>query len=170
MAAAATSAVPVATASAAQSVGTFRAGSGNFLTTSGTDGLRQVGGALTFTQSAAGQPITVSGNLTGLAPLNLYVAVPYKDGVCIPVRRHGVPVRHLLHRRGRPSGRQERHGQPGGDQPGGQLQRERDPFGFGASGGHHRCRAARHSGGNPDGAQRSAARSVRPGAFSHPVS
>ncbi len=78
------SAASTASAAAARAVGTFRAGSGNFLTTTGTDGLRQVGGTLTFTQIGANKAITVNGRLGGLAPRNLYVAVPYKDAVCAP--------------------------------------------------------------------------------------
>ena len=71
-------------ASAAEATATSRPGSGNYLTTSGTDNLRQVGGSIKFTQSGPGAPINVSGQLTGLAPNNLYVAVPYKDAVCLP--------------------------------------------------------------------------------------
>ncbi len=84
LAAAALAAPAPATESAATADARFRPGSGSFLTTTGTDGLRQVGGTLRFTQSGTGQPITVNGSLTGLAPRNLYVAVPYKDGVCLP--------------------------------------------------------------------------------------
>jgi hypothetical protein len=79
--------IALATPAAARSavaVGTFDGGSGSFLTTpDGTDGLRQLDGTLTFRQSGTG-PITVNGSLSGLAPSTPYVAVPYKDGVCLP--------------------------------------------------------------------------------------
>jgi len=73
-----------AAAQAATAVGTFDAGSGHHMVVpDGTDGLRQVDGQLTFRQTAFG-PITVNGRLAGLAPSTPYVAVPYKDGACIP--------------------------------------------------------------------------------------
>jgi hypothetical protein len=40
-------------------------------------------GTLTFSQSGTG-PIAVNGGLSGLAPSTPYVAVPYKDGICLP--------------------------------------------------------------------------------------
>lgn len=71
-------------ASASTAVGTFVGGSGNFLTTpNGTDALRKLNGSLKFDQRKTG-PITVNGNLSGLAPSTPYVGVPYKDGVCLP--------------------------------------------------------------------------------------
>ena len=73
-----------AAAQAASAVGSFQAGSGHHMVVpNGTDGLRQVDGQLTFRQNATG-PITVNGRLSGLAPSTPYVAVPYKDGACIP--------------------------------------------------------------------------------------
>lgn len=82
--AAALLATPVAAASASTSTARFRAGSGNYLTTSGTDNLRQVSGSVTFRQTVPGAPISASGSLSGLQPNTGYVTVPYKDGACIP--------------------------------------------------------------------------------------
>jgi len=81
---AATLAAPATAAAYSEANATFRGGSGNFLTTSGTDGLRQVSGTLKVSQASAGAPITVRGNISGLAPSTPYVAVPYKDAICLP--------------------------------------------------------------------------------------
>jgi len=73
-------------AAAIRSRGTFVGGSGSYLTTAdGTDGLRQVSGQITFSQNKRGGTITVNGRLSGLEAHRLYVAVPYKDGSCIPL-------------------------------------------------------------------------------------
>ncbi len=48
-----------------------------------TDGLRPVSGSVTFTQVGNGT-ITVTGRLSGLEPSKGYVAVPYKDAMCLP--------------------------------------------------------------------------------------
>lgn len=74
-----------AAAPATTAVAVFNGGSGNYLTSDGTDGLRQVSGVLRFTQATDDGPITVAGRLTGLAPRTAYVGVPYKDGVCTPL-------------------------------------------------------------------------------------
>jgi hypothetical protein len=73
-------------ASAAQTISaSFRGGSGNYLATSGTDGLRHVSGSETFSQSATGANLSVSGSVSGLQPNTPYVTVPYKDGECLPL-------------------------------------------------------------------------------------
>ena len=82
--AAASLAVPAAASAYSEANATFRAGSGNFLLTSGTDGLRTVGGTLKVAQANAGAPIRVTGSVSGLAASTPYVAVPYKDAICLP--------------------------------------------------------------------------------------
>lgn len=76
--------VPAGAASASTSTARFRAGSGNYLTSSGTDNLRQVSGSVKFSQTVPGAPISASGSLSGLQPNTGYVTVPYKDGACVP--------------------------------------------------------------------------------------
>lgn len=76
---------PAGAATSVHRTATFVAGSGNYLLVpGGTDGLSQLGGHVTVTQAKAGAPIKVTGVVTGLQATTLYVAVPYKDGECIP--------------------------------------------------------------------------------------
>ncbi|WP_375424047.1 hypothetical protein [uncultured Friedmanniella sp.] len=71
-------------AASSTATATFRGGSGNYLTTSGTDANLQVSGQVTLRQAAPSAAITASGSLTGLRANTTYVTVPYKDGVCLP--------------------------------------------------------------------------------------
>lgn len=84
LAACALSLIGTAAASASTSKATFRGGSGFYLTSSGTDGLSEVTGNVTFSQSASGAAISASGNLSGLKANTPYVTVPYKDPLCVP--------------------------------------------------------------------------------------
>ena len=77
---------PALASSTSQATAHFRPGSGLYLAGPGqTDGLSQLSGSVTFTQSTSGGTISVSGRVGNLAPNMLYVAVPYKDGICAPV-------------------------------------------------------------------------------------
>lgn len=78
--------IPASAAAPARATGTFVAGSGNYLLVpGGTDGLSQLGGHVTFSQAGNGATIHVHGRVTGLPANSAFVAVPYKDGACLPV-------------------------------------------------------------------------------------
>lgn len=64
--------------------GAITSAKGTFVSGSSTDRLRSVDGKVKFTQPKKNGTITVSGNLSGLEANKLYVAVPYKDGACLP--------------------------------------------------------------------------------------